>query len=65
MLRQAVGGNRVDERALSLLSQAERRTGDYQAAETTARDNLETLRLVFACYESARSQRIVQMNEFI
>jgi len=34
-------------------------------AETTARDNLETLRLVFACYESARSQRIVQMSDFI
>jgi tetratricopeptide (TPR) repeat protein len=37
VLRQAVGGNRVDERALALLSQAERRTGDYQAAESTAR----------------------------
>jgi tetratricopeptide (TPR) repeat protein len=37
VLRQAVGGNRADERALALLSQAERRTGDLPAAESTAR----------------------------
>ncbi|HEU5078984.1 MAG TPA: Gfo/Idh/MocA family oxidoreductase [Opitutaceae bacterium] len=32
------------------------------AAETTGADNLETLRLVFACYESARRQTVVTLR---
>jgi predicted dehydrogenase len=34
--------------------------GDGQA-ETTAEDNLKTLRLVHAAYESARSNQVVQL----
>jgi predicted dehydrogenase len=33
-------------------------------AETTAEDNLETLRLVFACYESARTGEAVRLADF-
>jgi predicted dehydrogenase len=33
-------------------------------AETTGRDNLETLRLVFACYESARRGAVVRLADF-
>ncbi len=32
-----------------------------EKAETTGADNLETLRLVFACYESARTNRVVPL----
>jgi D-apiose dehydrogenase len=32
-------------------------------AETTAEDNLKTMRLTFAAYESARSGKVVQLNE--
>jgi predicted dehydrogenase len=31
--------------------------------ETTAEDNLKTVRLTFAAYESARTGRVVQINE--
>ena len=31
-------------------------------AETTAEDNLKTVRLVFAAYESARSDRVVRFG---
>jgi predicted dehydrogenase len=33
-------------------------------AETTGADNLETLRLVFACYESARRGEVVKLGAF-
>lgn len=33
-------------------------------AETTGADNLETLRLVFACYESARRATVVRLEDF-
>jgi len=65
VLRQAVGGNRVDERALSLLSQAERRTGDYQAAESTARrlisQNSRNARGYVALAEALEEQRRYQL----
>jgi hypothetical protein len=32
-------------------------------AETTAEDNLKTVRLTFAAYESARSGTVVQLRE--
>jgi predicted dehydrogenase len=35
------------------------------AAETTGEDNLETLRLVFACYESARRGEVVRLADFL
>jgi tetratricopeptide (TPR) repeat protein len=64
VLRQAAGGNRVDERALALLSQAERRTGDYQAAETTARrlitQNSRNARGYVALAEALEEQRRFQ-----
>ena len=34
-----------------------------QPAETTAEDNLRTLRLVFAAYESAKTGRIINLSE--
>lgn len=37
--------------------------GEAQA-ETTGEDNLETLRLVFACYESARRGEVVRLDNF-
>ncbi|HEY7170887.1 MAG TPA: tetratricopeptide repeat protein [Vicinamibacterales bacterium] len=64
VLRQAVSGNRVDERALALLSQAERRTGDYQAAESTARrlitQNARNARGYVALAEALEEQRRFQ-----
>jgi len=33
-------------------------------AETTGTDNLETVRLVHACYASARSQQLIRLKEF-
>jgi predicted dehydrogenase len=33
-----------------------------ESAETTGMDNLDTLRLVFACYESARQNSVVVLN---
>lgn len=33
-------------------------------AETTGADNLETLRLVFACYESARTGSVIKISDF-
>jgi tetratricopeptide (TPR) repeat protein len=64
VLRQAVSGNRVDERALALLSQAERRTGDYQAAESTARrlisQNSRNARGYVALAEALEEQRRFQ-----
>lgn len=64
VLRQAAGGNRVDERALALLSQAERRTGDYQAAESTARrlinQNSRNARGYVALAEALEEQRRFQ-----
>jgi predicted dehydrogenase len=38
------------------------RTGDATAAETHAEDNLKTLRLVFAAYDSARDDRAIALE---
>jgi predicted dehydrogenase len=32
------------------------------AAETTAEDNLQTVRLIFAAYESAQHDRVIQFE---
>ena len=32
------------------------------AAETTGEDNLRTLQLVYACYDSARTGHVVKLN---
>ncbi len=34
-----------------------------KAAETTGEDNLKTMRLVFACYDAARSERVIKLKE--
>ena len=36
--------------------------GDATAAETHAEDNLKTLRLVFAAYDSARDDRVIAIE---
>jgi D-apiose dehydrogenase len=33
-------------------------------AETTGEDNFETIRLIYACYESARENRVVYLDLF-
>ena len=35
------------------------------AAETTGADNFETVKLVWAAYESAKENKVIQMNEYI
>ncbi|TFG43848.1 MAG: Gfo/Idh/MocA family oxidoreductase [Bacteroidia bacterium] len=36
-----------------------------EKAENTGEDNLETVRLIWACYESAQTGNIIRINEFI
>lgn len=61
VLREAVGLRATDERALTLLSQVERRTGDAAAAEATARkavaQNARGPRGYFALAEALEDQR--------
>jgi tetratricopeptide (TPR) repeat protein len=60
-LREAIGMRGTDERALYLLSQAERRSGDREAAEATARkliaQNGKNARGYFALAEALEEQR--------
>jgi tetratricopeptide (TPR) repeat protein len=64
VLREAVGIRATDERALALLSQAERRSGDPAAAETTARkviaQNSKNPRGYFVLAEALEDQRHFQ-----
>ena len=63
-LREAVGMRGTDERALFLLSQAERRAGEREAAETTARRlielNAKNPRGYYALAEALEEQRRLQ-----
>src|SRR4051812_13637327 len=64
VLREAIGIRATDERALALLSQAERRSGDPAAAETTARkliaQNSKNPRGYFVLAEALEDQRHFQ-----
>ena len=64
VLREAVGMNATNERALTLLSQAERRTGDPAAAEVAARkvvaQNSKNSRGYFVLAEALEDQRHFQ-----
>jgi tetratricopeptide (TPR) repeat protein len=64
VLREATGMNAKDERALTLLSQAERRTGDSAAAESAARrviaQNARNPRGYFVLAEALEEQRKFQ-----
>ncbi|MFN8065771.1 MAG: tetratricopeptide repeat protein [Vicinamibacterales bacterium] len=64
VLREALGTRATDERALTLLSQAERRTGDAAAAEATARkaiaQNTKSARGYFVLAEALEDQRKFQ-----
>jgi tetratricopeptide (TPR) repeat protein len=64
VLREAIGINATNERALTLLSQAERRSGDPAAAETTARkviaQNNRNARGYFVLAEALEDQRRFQ-----
>jgi tetratricopeptide (TPR) repeat protein len=63
-LREAVAMRATDERALYLLSQAERRAGEREAAEATARrliaQNSKNPRGYFALAEALEEQRRIQ-----
>jgi D-apiose dehydrogenase len=34
-----------------------------QPAETTGADNLQTMRLVFACYDSAQADKVIRCSQ--